>query len=150
MIERATVEQPSKTAMVHSCYLDSIASPHFSTEFPISPPSNPGSLSQFLLGQLGIGHVVLKEAPTQHASASDQLSIRDVLRLMLVEHQNLDSGNLLLESSVPVVRLKHEQVLDLMFWVHDNGQPHWRPNSSRSRTRLQTAKEIFRRSRRSY
>jgi hypothetical protein len=39
---------------------------------------------------------------------------------MHVEHQQLDGGNLLLENSVPVVRLKHEQVLDLMFWVHDN------------------------------
>jgi hypothetical protein len=105
---------------VHSCDLDGLAGPHTVLERQLQPPSHPDSLSQFLLGQFGLGQVLLKEAPTQSASGTDRLSVRDVLRLMHVEHQQLDNGNLLLESSVPVVRLKHEQVLDLMFLVHDN------------------------------
>lgn len=120
VIERSAVQQPSKSAFVHSCTIDELEEPHPQRELTISPPSDDQSLSQFLLGQFGIAHVVLREAPTQDASAVDKLSIRDVLRVMFVENSDLDSRNLLLERSQPVVRLKHEQVLDLMFWAHDN------------------------------
>jgi hypothetical protein len=120
VIERATVQQPSNFATVHSCGLDALDSPHPVTQLEVNPPSSPNSLSQFLLGRLGIGHVVLREAPTKDSSGVDRLSIRDVLRLMFAENPDLDNRNLLLEKSQPVVRLKHEQVLDLMFWAHDN------------------------------
>jgi hypothetical protein len=120
VIERAAVEQPSRTAHVHSCSLEAIAEPHPIVEYNILPSSSPDSLSQFLLEKLGIGVVMLKEAPTQASSAAVILSIRDVMRLMLVEHHDLDGDNLLHENSNYMVRLKHLQVLDLMFWVHDN------------------------------
>lgn len=120
VIERSTVQRPSKSAFVHSCTIDELEGPHPQRELTISPPSSDESLSQFLLGQFGIGHVVLREAPTKGASAVDKLSVRDLLRVMFLENSDLDSRNLLLERSQPVVRLKHEQVLDLMFWAHDN------------------------------
>lgn len=120
VIERSAVQQPSKSAIVHSCTIDQLEAPHPQRELTISPPGSDESLSQFLLGQFGIGHVVLREAPTQDASAVDKLSIRDVLRVMYLQNSDLDSRNLLLERGQPVVRLKHEQVLDLMFWAHDN------------------------------
>ena len=120
VIERAAVQQPSKTATIHSCDLDGMEAPHATKELKLAPAGDPESLSQYLLGQFGIGHVVLKEAPTKDSSAADRLSIRDLLRLMFIENPDLDNRNLLLEHSPPVVRLKHEQVLDLMFWAHDN------------------------------
>ncbi len=120
VIERAAVQLPSRSAVVHSCTIDELDEPHPQRELTISPPSSDESLSQFLLGHFGIAHVVLREAPTQDASAVDKLSIRDVLRVMFLENSDLDSRNLLLERNQPVVRLKHEQVLDLMFWAHDN------------------------------
>lgn len=120
VIERSAVLQASKVATVHSCALDALDEPHYQREVVITPPSDENSLSQFLLAQFGIGHVVLREAPTRDESSVDRLSIRDVLRLMFVENSDLDNKNLLLENSNPVVRLKHEQVLDLLFGAHDN------------------------------
>ena len=120
VIERAAVLGPSKIATVHSCTLDALDEPHFQRELVVSPPSDEKSLSQYLLDQFGIGNVVLREAPTKEASGVDKLSINDVLRLVLIENPDLDNRNLLLEHSTPVVRLKHEQVLDLLFGAHDN------------------------------
>lgn len=120
VIERAAVLGPSKTATVHSCTLDSLDEPHLQRELIVSPPSDENSLSQYLLAQFGIGNVLLREAPTKDASGVDKLSINDVLRLVLVENPDLDNRNLLLENSAHVVRLKHEQVLDLLFGAHDN------------------------------
>ncbi|MGE0057713.1 MAG: hypothetical protein AB7T32_06990 [Dehalococcoidia bacterium] len=120
VIERSAVLQPSKFATVHSCSLDLLDEPHFENELVIAPPSDENSLSQYLLNQFGIGEVVLREAPTQDSSAVDRLSIRDLLRIMFVENPDLDNRNLLLENNVHVVRLKHEQVLDLLFGAHDN------------------------------
>ena len=120
VIERSAVLQPSKFATVHSCSLDLLDEPHFEKELVIAPPSDENSLSQYLLNQFGIGEVVLREAPTQDSSAVDRLSIRDLLRIMFVENPDLDNRNLLLENNAHVVRLKHEQVLDLLFGAHDN------------------------------
>ena len=120
VIERAAVLGPSKIATVHSCTLDALDEPHFQRELVVSPPSDEKSLSQYLLDQFGVGNVVLREAPTKEASGVDKLSINDVLRLVLIENPDLDNRNLLLEHSTPVVRLKHEQVLDLLFGAHDN------------------------------
>jgi hypothetical protein len=120
VIERGAVLQPSKIATVHSCALEGLDEPHFEKELLVAPPNDENSLSQYLLDQFGIGQVVLREAPTREASGVDRLSVKDVLRLMFVENPDLDNRNLLLENNVHVVRLKHEQVLDLLFGAHDN------------------------------
>jgi len=120
VIERSASEIPSKTAVIHSCDLEGLGQSHPSRETVIAPNNDPESLSQYLLTQFGLGNVLLKEAPTKDASGVDRLSIRDVLKLMIIENSNLDDKNLLYENSQPVVRLKHEQVLDLMFGAHDN------------------------------
>lgn len=120
VIERGAVLRPSRTATVHSCALEGLDEPHVEKELVIAPPSDENSLSQYLLDQFGMGQVVLREAPTREASGVDRLSVKDVFRLMFVENPDLDNRNLLLENSVHVVRLKHEQVLDLLFGAHDN------------------------------
>src|SRR5690606_25772628 len=84
VIERTCVERPSKTAIVHSCALEDIDEPHPTVEYPLTPPSDPGSLSYFLLGHLGIAEIDLKEAPTQSASGVDRLSIRDLMHHIYV------------------------------------------------------------------
>lgn len=119
-IERAAVDRPSASAVVHSASLDELDQPHAQSEHVLIPPSSPDSLSQFLLRKLGLSEVILKEAPTKSVSGVDHLSIRDLMRLVFVEHSDLDNKNLLLENSPHVVRLKHEQVIDLVFRAHDN------------------------------
>jgi Zn-finger nucleic acid-binding protein len=120
VIERTCVERPSGTALVHSCVLEQLQSAHTTLELVISQPSAENSLSQFLLRQLGLADVQLREAPTQSASGVDRLSFRDLLKFVYVKHSQLGGNNLLLEHQAPVVRLKHEQVIDLMFDAHDN------------------------------
>jgi hypothetical protein len=120
VIERGAVDTASGTAVVHSCDLEGLAGAHQQAEYNVAPPGDPESFSQFLLEHFGLANVVLREAPTQPGSKVDRLSIRDLLRLMFIQHRMLDNQNLLLESNPPVVRLKHEQVLDLIFHVHDN------------------------------
>jgi hypothetical protein len=119
VIERRCVERPSKVATVHSCSLEEFGEPHPAVEYPLTPPSNPGSLSHFLLGHLGIAEIDLKEAPTQSASGVDRLSIRDLMHHMYVRYEDLGSEYLLRENQ-PVLRLKYEQVIDVMFNAHDN------------------------------
>lgn len=119
VIERTCVERASTVATVHSCPLDGLDESHTSVQLKISPPSDPASLSTFLLASFGLSDVDLREAPTQPSSGTDRLSIRDLLRLVLVRYQNLGGENLLLEHQ-PQVRLKHEQVIDLLFNAHDN------------------------------
>jgi hypothetical protein len=120
VIERSCVENSSRTAVIHSCVLDTIEHAHPQRDVTILPPSDRASLSYFLLSALGVAEVQLREAPTQSASGTDSLSIRDVLRVVYVQHHQLDNRSLLLESAMPVVRLKHEQLIDLLFGAHDN------------------------------
>ncbi len=119
VIERACVGQPSKAAMLHSCGLDELAEPHQSVEHSLTPSSDPKSLSYFLLGHLGLAKIDLKEAPKKSASGVDRLSIRDLMRLMYVRYEDLGAEYLLRENQ-PVVRLKNEQVIDVLFHAHDN------------------------------
>jgi hypothetical protein len=119
VIERACVERPSKSATVHSCAIDDLAEPHPYTEHQINPPSDHGSLSYLILGHLGLSEIDLKEAPTQSASDVDRLSIRDLLRLVFVRYEDLGTENLLRENQ-HFVRLKYEQVIDVLFNAHDN------------------------------
>lgn len=120
VIERSCIGRASKHATIHSSDLDGLKSPHRSVEADLDPPSDDGSLSSFFLRHLGLGDIELREAPTKESSGVDRLSIRDLLRLMYVPYRTLGGDNLLLERAVPVVRLKHEQVIDLLFGAHDN------------------------------
>ena len=120
VIERSCIGRPSKVATIHSSALEAIDLPHPSVEVVLSPPSNDSSLSMFLLRHLGLADVDLREAPTQASSGVDRLSIRDLLRLVFVPFRSLGGDNLLLERGAYTARLKHEQVIDLLFGAHDN------------------------------
>ncbi len=120
VIERSCIGRPAKTATIHSSDLQGIDRPHPSVEAVLDPPSRDDSLSMFLLRHLGLGDIDLREAPTQTSSGVDRLSIRDLLRLVFVPFRSLGGDNLLLERSQYVARLKHEQVIDLLFGAHDN------------------------------
>ena len=119
VIERACVERPSKDATVHSCDLEGLTEPHPSTEYKLNPPSDDSSLSYLILGHLGLSEIDLKEAPTQSSSDVDRLSIRDLLRLVFIRYEDLGTENLLRENQ-HFVRLKYEQVIDVLFNAHDN------------------------------
>ncbi|CCH74890.1 conserved hypothetical protein [Nostocoides australiense Ben110] len=117
-IERSAVGAPSKFASVWSTHVDNIQS---ATEqrYVIEPPSDPNSLSQFVLSACGLDNVALPEAPTREDSPIQLLSIRDVFRIMWVPNERLDNKNLAFEHSPHMVRQKFRQLVDVIFGVHD-------------------------------
>lgn len=119
VIERPCVERPSTSAIVHSCSIETLEDAHRSVEVATGG-TDEGTLSYLILQQLGIGEVRLKEAPTRSGSEVDRLSIRDILRLVYVRYRDLGTDSLLRENRPPVVRLKYEQTIDVLFDAHDN------------------------------
>ncbi|MGC7102795.1 hypothetical protein ACPZ19_49705 [Amycolatopsis lurida] len=117
VIERA-VGEPSTAAFVRTGHLGDIEIPPLDKKM-IKPAGDPDSLSSFLLSYCGLEGVELREAPTQAESATDPLSIRDLLWLSYMPNERLDDKHLLFESS-PMKRLKLGQVVDVVFGVHDD------------------------------
>ena len=119
VIER-TVGRPSTTANVFVSTMDDVAAGVAAgTRRPIQPPGSPDSLSAYLLSQVSLEGVKLREAPTQAESEADPLSIRDVMWLCFLPNERLDDKNLLFESAY-MKALKLRQVIDVVFGVHDN------------------------------
>ncbi len=117
VIERG-VGEPSAAAFVRSGRLGEIDVPPTEKRM-IKPPGDPKSLSSLLLSYCGLEGVELREAPTQAESATDPLSIRDLLWLCFMPNERLDDKNLLFEHT-PMKRLKLRQVVDVVFGVHDD------------------------------
>jgi hypothetical protein len=119
VIER-TVGRPSAMANVFVSTLDDVAAGIAAgTRRPIQPAGSPDSLSAYLLSQISLEGVKLREAPTQAESEADPLSIRDVMWLCFLPNERLDDKNLLFESAY-MKALKLRQVIDVVFGVHDN------------------------------
>lgn len=117
-IERTTTGTPSKFASVWPAPLGERAS---STEsrLTIEPPSDPDSLSQFLLAAFGMSGIKLPLSPSKEDSDTHALSIRDVARLVYFPNSRLDNQNLLEEHGNHVVAQKLQQTIDLIFGVAD-------------------------------
>lgn len=116
-IERA-VGEPSTTAFVRPGGLDA-EQPMPLERRVIQPAGDPGSLSSLLLSYCGLEGVELREAPSKAESGTDPLSMRDLMWLCFLPNERLDDKNLLFESS-PMKRLKLQQVVDVVFGVHDD------------------------------
>jgi hypothetical protein len=117
VIERA-VGEPSTAAFVRPGRLGEAGASPMERRV-ITPPGDPASLSSLLLSYCGLEGVELREAPTQAESATDPLSIRDLLWLCYMPNERLDDKNLLFESA-HMKRLKLRQVVDVVFGVHDD------------------------------
>jgi len=117
VIERA-VGEPSQQAYVRPGQIldKSARNPE---RRPISPASDPNSLSSFLLSYCGLEGVELRQAPTQEESATDPLSFRDLMWFCYLPNERLDDKNLLFESS-PMRFLKLGQVFNVIFGCHDD------------------------------
>lgn len=118
VIERALAER-EKVAFVHDCGLDQLDAPHGKSRRPIDPPSDPNSLSMFLLEQCGLAGITLKQAPTREDSAVDRLSFRDLMWLSFMQNNRLDNKQLLHEVNHHLFR-KMRQVIEVVFEVHDD------------------------------
>lgn len=118
-IERTTTGAPSKFASVWPATIDDRRS---STEsrLAIDPPSDPDSLSQFLLAAFGLGGIKLPVSPSKPDTDTHSLSIRDAVRLFYFPNSRLDSQNLLEEHGNPIVAQKLQQTIDLAFGVADD------------------------------
>jgi hypothetical protein len=106
-------------ATVHVSDLGHITEPHERYRRKIGSAGEPDSLSWFLLDQMGLAGVTLRQAPTKADSNVDPLSFRDFQRLYFLSHSRLDNGDLLDESHF-MRKLKMRQVIDLMFGVRDD------------------------------
>ena len=82
-------------------------------------PSDPSGLSQLLLAACGLDNVELPVAPKKDESVTHTLSMRDLMRVMFLPNDRLDSKNLLFENSNYIVTQKYLQTVDVMFDVHD-------------------------------
>ena len=118
-IERTTTGTPSKFASVWPAPLEERASTT-ETRLTIDPPSEPDSLSQFLLAAFGMSGIKLPVSPTKADTETHALSIRDVARLVYYPNSRLDSQNLLEEHGNPIVAQKLQQTIDLTFGVADD------------------------------
>lgn len=83
------------------------------------PPSDPDGLSQFVLAACDLNGIELPEAPTRDDSATQLLSIRDVLRVAFLPNERLDNKNLVYEQAAYMVAQKFRQTVDVIFDVHD-------------------------------
>ncbi|WP_143227737.1 hypothetical protein [Actinomyces naeslundii] len=117
-IERTAAGTPSKFASIWSTSLDKRSSAT-ETRLTIDPPSDPDSLSQFLLAAFGMRGIRLPLSPSRADSETQALSIRDVSRIFYFRNSRLDSQNLLEERGNPVVAQKLQQTIDLVFNVAD-------------------------------
>lgn len=111
-IERSATMQPSSSALIE----------HFESpeeRLNIEPTSDPASLSQRILSAFDLAGVALPQAPTQEASDVDTLSIRDVLRIVWLPNDRLDSKNLVFEHANYNVTRKFKQTIDAIFGVDD-------------------------------
>lgn len=116
-IERSATGPASAFASVWDERLDHLLGSK-ELRLAIEPPSDPDSLSQFLLEACGLQGVALPVAPTQEDSESHALSIRDLFKLVWLPNERLDSKNLVLESNYAVAR-KFRQTVDAVFGIDD-------------------------------
>lgn len=138
IVIRRTVGRPSTTAVVFDGALeDVLGGSAEAVNRPILPPSDPDSLSYFLLEGIGLGGVRLSEAPAQDSSDTDALSIRDVMWLSFMPNERLDNKSLLFESN-PFKAIKLRQVVDVVFGVHDHRQTDLAARVKELETRLRT------------
>lgn len=118
VVERGLEDGPG-IAFVHQCRIETIGDPHAKTLHPITPPSDPQSLSSLLLENCGLAGISLREAPSRSDSRTDPLSFRDVMWLCFLPNRRMDSGQLLHEAN-HMQNLKLRQVIDVVFGVHDD------------------------------
>jgi hypothetical protein len=108
---------PRLKEIIHFCSIDDLQSDHKTKE--ISPFQIPGeeSISSFVLSQLNLQNVQLKEAPTKDKSGTDYLSFRDVLWLCYLRRDRVGGYDLLFEKT-PMKQNKLVQVVDVIFNLH--------------------------------
>jgi hypothetical protein len=121
----AVIERPlfarDEIAFVHDSTLDDLlqANPHRKTGKVITPAASEDSLSTYLLSQIGLAGISLKEAPSQLASGTDPLSFRDVMWLCYLSARRAGTDHLLHEDE-RMQELKLRQVIEVLFDVHED------------------------------
>jgi hypothetical protein len=123
LIERA-VGEPSTFAYVRPGQLDSDSDQpgeplRIPERRPLHPAGSPDSLSGLLLAHCKLDGVRLRDTPTQSDSDTDPLSFRDLMWLCFLPNERLDNKNLLFENH-PMKHLRLQQVVDVVFGVHDD------------------------------
>ena len=116
-IERTTTGAPSKFASIWLGQHDG-ESRAAERRLTIDPPSDPESLSQFLLGGFGLSGI---RVPLSERSDSDThaFSFRDVAKLIHLPNSRLDNKNLVFEDGNTIVAQKFQHTFDLVFDVAD-------------------------------
>jgi hypothetical protein len=115
------IERPlfadNNVAWIHSCSLEQLDQPHVKMRKPIDPPHE-DSLSWFLLEQCGLAGIALQESRRREDANAHIMSIRDVMWLCFLDDERIGSRNLLFENT-RIKQVKLEQVIEVIFGVHD-------------------------------
>lgn len=117
-IERGVTGKPSSFASVWEAAIGN-AQDAQELRLSVEPPNDPAGLSQFILSSFGLDNIQLPVSPSKQDSDTHILSIKDVFRILWVPNEHLDSKNLLYEQSNYMIRQKLEQLIDVVFDVHD-------------------------------
>lgn len=118
VLERSATGEPSKVALAFDSGLASISTSSH-RRLPVDPPSDPESLSQFVLSACNLDGVLLPDSASKDETATQLLSIRDVLNVIFVPNERLDNKSLVFELGHHMYRQKFRQTVDAIFDVHD-------------------------------
>ena len=117
-IERSATGAASKFASIWQTSFEGLRDVN-ELRLATEPPSEPDSLSQYMLATFDLDNVALPVSPKQEQSETQTLSIRDLFLIMWLPNERLDSKNLVFEHSNYMVHQKLMQTIDVMFDVHD-------------------------------
>jgi hypothetical protein len=107
---------PEQVAFIRSGGLDDEGTP---TLKPLEPVSDEGSLSTWLLRQIGLVGTHLKVTERNPNSPVNTLSIRDLMWVTYLPSRRLDSDTLLHEGH-DQKQFKLRQVIEVLFDIHDD------------------------------
>jgi hypothetical protein len=117
------IERPlfstEQRAKIHVCKLEELDEKHELIDIRSRQIPGQESISSFMLKNLNLFNVFIKEAPTKDASNQDMMSFRDLMWFCYLNHERLDNKELLFEN-IWMKKLKLQQVFDVIFGVHDN------------------------------
>lgn len=123
----------SSAVQIHHCGLGELMKPHSVVKYPVTLPSDPESLSAYLVEICGLDGSLIRRRPSAADSETMALSYRNLSWLSYLPSRRLEDHVLLHEDRPQDKMHQHRQTLDIVFDVADE-------NLSQATARLNAAK----------
>lgn len=125
----------SSAVQVHRCSLSDMRKPHAVSKRSVSLPSDPESLSAYLVEVCGLSGSRIRRRPSAADSETTALSYRNLSWLSYLPSRRLENHVLLHEDRPQDKLHQHRQTLDIVFDVADEnlGQATARLNAAKAR-----------------